>query len=164
VLPTCVTVVLLSTAMGFSRLSVTVAVAVADAALTAETVTEVVVGMAAGAVYKPLDEIVPVALDPPATPFTSQTTAALELPLTTAVNCVVPLRRTEDAPLTATITEGELPEPVDPPEQPARNAKAKSAAADGVFGDARSKRKCSIEQPPHFAKRHKTIPVCRKGR
>jgi hypothetical protein len=34
----------------------------------------------------PLEEIVPIAVDPPAVPFTAQVTAVLELPETVAVN------------------------------------------------------------------------------
>lgn len=34
----------------------------------------------------PLDEIVPIALEPPAVPFTAQVTAVLELPETVAMN------------------------------------------------------------------------------
>jgi hypothetical protein len=43
-------------------------------------------------------EIVPVVEEPPATPFTCQETWESVVPVTVAVNCVVALRRVEDAP------------------------------------------------------------------
>ena len=43
-------------------------------------------GIAAGGVYSPVVEIVPVALLPPATPFTCQVTAVLLVFETVAVN------------------------------------------------------------------------------
>lgn len=44
-------------------------------------------GMALGAVYRPVDEIVPVADAPPAVPSTSHETAVLLVPETVAENC-----------------------------------------------------------------------------
>jgi hypothetical protein len=159
-----VTVVLLKIAIGLSKLSVTTPAEVAEAALTAEIVTLVVVGIDAGAVYSPVVEIVPVALEPPATPFTCQTTAVFVVPVTVALNCVVPLRRTEEAPVTATVMEVVLLLGfVEVPEQPARNKKARSAVAKDILGIPRRRCKRSISRPPHFAARRNTRPSCRKA-
>jgi hypothetical protein len=72
---------------------VTVTVADADlvvsACETAATVTDAGLGTAEGAVYSPEVEIVPTVELPPATPFTCQVTAVLEVPVTVAVNCCV---------------------------------------------------------------------------
>jgi hypothetical protein len=46
-------------------------------------------GILAGGVYRPVAEIVPVALLPPATPFTCQVTAVLVVFVTVADNCTV---------------------------------------------------------------------------
>jgi len=69
---------------------VTVAVAdfVVSAAATAEIVTVAGLGTAAGAVYKPAEEIEPtVEMSPNTSPLTSQVTALVEPPVTVAVNC-----------------------------------------------------------------------------
>ncbi|HLK05298.1 MAG TPA: hypothetical protein VKT53_12730 [Candidatus Acidoferrum sp.] len=55
----------------------------------------VVVGTAAGAVYRPPALIVPVAAPPPVTPFTCHVTAVLVVFVTVAVNCSVLLTCTE---------------------------------------------------------------------
>ena len=62
------------------------ALLLASATLVAVTVCEPVV---AGAVYKPVLEIVPVALLPPLMLSTDHVTAVLVVPLTVAVNCCV---------------------------------------------------------------------------
>jgi hypothetical protein len=64
---------------------------VESATLTAVTVTTLGLGTVAGAVYKPVAEIVPTVALPPATLFTAQVTALLKLPVpcTTAANCCV---------------------------------------------------------------------------
>lgn len=59
--------------------------------LVAVTVCEPAV---AGAVYSPVELTVPAVLFPPGTPSTLQFTAVLELPVTLAVNCCVPLGAT----------------------------------------------------------------------
>jgi hypothetical protein len=64
------------------------AIAVADAALCAVTLT-VRDFPPAGAVYRPLVEIVPISLLPPSLPLSSQYTRVLVVPLTDAVNCLV---------------------------------------------------------------------------
>jgi hypothetical protein len=46
-------------------------------------------GILVGGVYRPVAEIVPVALLPPATPFTCQVTAVLVVFVTVADNCTV---------------------------------------------------------------------------
>jgi hypothetical protein len=53
------------------------------------TVTCAGLGTAVGAVYKPLDEIVPQALPEQPLPLTLQVTLVLDVPLTVAVNCCV---------------------------------------------------------------------------
>lgn len=53
--------------------------------LIAVTVTERFV-LTVGAVYKPVELIVPTLLFPPVTPLTCQVTAVLEAPVTVAVN------------------------------------------------------------------------------
>ena len=62
-------------------------------ALSVGSATEVAVTVAfpavAGAVYKPVLEIVPVVLLPPLMPSTDHVTAVLVVPLTVAVNCWV---------------------------------------------------------------------------
>src|SRR5690242_8776164 len=72
----------------------TVTVDVANAVLSAElvalTVTVDGLGGVAGAVYKPLEEMVPAVEFPPTTPFTAQITAVFEVLVTVAVNCCVP--------------------------------------------------------------------------
>jgi hypothetical protein len=47
--------------------------------------------------------MVPVVEDPPVTPFTCQETVGLAVPVTIAVNCVVALRRVDEAPETETV-------------------------------------------------------------
>lgn len=56
---------------------------------TAVTVTVAGLGMVLGAVYNPLDVIVPVAALPPGVPFTRQVTAVFVVPVTLAMNCVL---------------------------------------------------------------------------
>jgi hypothetical protein len=65
------------------------AVFVVSAALTAVTLTFEGVGTPAGAVYSPPEETVPLIEFPPATPFTSQLTPVLGVPLTVELNCCV---------------------------------------------------------------------------
>lgn len=74
-----------------SGTTVTVAVAdfVGSATEVAVTVTCGGLGTAVGAVYKPLDEIVPQALPEQPLPLRVQVTLMLEVPLTVAVNCCV---------------------------------------------------------------------------
>ena len=62
---------------------------VVSACETAVTVTVAGLGTAFGAVYSPPEEIVPVELLPPVTPFTCQVTAVSEVPVTVAENCRV---------------------------------------------------------------------------
>jgi len=59
-------------------------------------------GALAGAVYKPLAEIVPSAVLPPVTPFTIHVTAWLVVPVTTAEYWPVCPKTTLAGPLTAT--------------------------------------------------------------
>jgi len=59
------------------------------AVLVALMVTVLGVGTTAGAAYSPVDEMVPIKLDPPVTPLTCQVTKWLVLPVTVATNCVV---------------------------------------------------------------------------
>lgn len=71
----------------------TVAFAVAEESATLVAVTLWLPGCA-GAVYNPLEEIVPVVEFPLATPSTDHVTEVFELFVTVAVNCVVPLTAT----------------------------------------------------------------------
>ena len=76
-----------------AKLTTAEALAVASATLTAVAVT-LEFGVVAGALYSPSDEIVPVMVFPPVTPFTSQVTAEFFVPVTIAVNCwVAPAER-----------------------------------------------------------------------
>jgi hypothetical protein len=68
---------------------VALAIFVVSACATAETETAFGVGTTAGAVYKPLESIVPTLVFPPAAPFTCQFTPVVLVPLTVAVNCCV---------------------------------------------------------------------------
>jgi hypothetical protein len=89
--PTCTLAlpgeIVTDTGVGAGRI-VTVALAdcVEAKALCALTTTGLV-GTVAGALYKPVEEIVPTEEFPPATPPTSQFTAVLVVPETVAVNC-----------------------------------------------------------------------------
>jgi hypothetical protein len=67
---------------------------VGSACDTAVTVTVLGFGTFAGAVYSPLEEIVPTVEFPPVTLFTSQVTAVFDVPVTVAVNCCVPFAAT----------------------------------------------------------------------
>ena len=71
--------------------SVTVALAVLiwSAAETAVMITVALAGMADGAVYKPLLEIVPLVESPSVMPSTCHETAVLDVLETVAVNCAV---------------------------------------------------------------------------
>jgi hypothetical protein len=117
--PLCVAVALVTPGTGLRI--VAAIVPGADAAeLTAEIVTVLGDGTLAGAVYKPVAEITPVAAEPPAAPLTCQLTALLLAPETVAVNCAVLPTRTWLAPATTTIpgvsdggSVGVVP-PVDP--------------------------------------------------
>ncbi len=73
--------------VGAVRLTAALAFFVVSAALVADTVTLEDEGIVAGAVYTPLDVIVPTVLFPPALPFTAQVTDVLLVPETDAVNC-----------------------------------------------------------------------------
>jgi hypothetical protein len=77
------------TGTGFQIASESVPEMLGDAWLIAEIVIGFCDGMAAGAVYKPAVEIVPVAVEPPVIPFTCQVTLLFAALATVAVNCVV---------------------------------------------------------------------------
>src|SRR5689334_19118722 len=62
---------------------------VGSAALTAVTFTVPGDGVAPGALYRPVELMVPTTLLPPAMPFTFHETAVLEVFCTVAVNCLV---------------------------------------------------------------------------
>ena len=125
-----------STGAGFRSVSVLLPVALASAELTARTVTEFELGTATGAVNRPDELIVPVAVLPPATPFTCQLTAVFEDPATVALNdLVAPTRTVALAGETVTVTldpEGgelefpgwELADPLVVPVHPASAAAA----------------------------------------
>ena len=84
---------LVMTGIGFQSATVLPAVAEELAALIARTVTLLVVGTTAGAVYMPDALIVPVAELPPVTPFTCQDKAVFDVPVTVTLKvCVAPAR------------------------------------------------------------------------
>jgi hypothetical protein len=111
-------VAVLTTAIGFQTASLSDPEAAGEATLTADIVTESGFGRVAGGVNSPVDEIVPVAVAPPTTPFTCHVTAGFVLFPTVAVSCTVDPRRTELAPVTATVTVGVGVAVVDPPAPP----------------------------------------------
>jgi catabolite regulation protein CreA len=74
---------------GFQTASVAVPVTIGAATVTAVIVTGLVAGIVAGGVYRPPAEIVPSALDPPATAFTCHVTDVLDSLITLAVNWAV---------------------------------------------------------------------------
>jgi hypothetical protein len=78
-----------TTGSGFRIDSVIDAEATGVAWVTAVIVVVFGFGIVAGGVYKPVVEIVPVALLPPAIPFTCQVTAVLLVFETAAVNCTL---------------------------------------------------------------------------
>ena len=69
------------------RVTTADAVALLSALLEAVTVTVGGEGIALGAVYKPLGEIVPAVALPPATPPANHVTPLFEVPVTIAWNC-----------------------------------------------------------------------------
>lgn len=84
---------LLSTGVGFHRVRSLEPLALASAMDTASTVIVFGFGTVAGAVYTPLEAIVPSAAFPPTTPFTDQLTLSFVVPVTVAVKgCVAPAR------------------------------------------------------------------------
>jgi hypothetical protein len=74
--------------------AVNVTVAMASLVVSATEVAVMVsvrpAGKTVGAVYKPLEFIVPIVASPPFSPFTAQVTEVLLFPVTVAVNCWVP--------------------------------------------------------------------------
>ena len=92
------------TGIGFSRVSVLVPCTPGLFTSDACTVTELLEGTLAGAVYTPLLLIVPNVVLPPAVPLTDQMTAVSEVPVTASVNCSVgsPGRTLTAAGLTVT--------------------------------------------------------------
>jgi hypothetical protein len=77
-----------------------------SATLVAVIVTVEGWGAVAGAVYRPLAEMVPSVAFPPVTPFTLQVTRVFELPLTVAVYCEELPKVTLVAPLRVSVTVG----------------------------------------------------------
>jgi hypothetical protein len=99
----------------------------AFAVRTAVTVTVAGLGMVLGAVYNPLEVIVPAAALPPAVPFTCQVTAVFVVPVTVAVNCVLaPGLSVAVAGVTVMVIGGGG---VPPPPQEPRNREAASPTA-----------------------------------
>jgi hypothetical protein len=82
------------TGRGFCKVTAALPVAEASAELTARTVTVLELGTALGAEYIPDELIVPVAVLPPATPFTCQETELFDDPTTVALKDFVPPART----------------------------------------------------------------------
>jgi hypothetical protein len=118
---------------------VTLAVPEADnsAWLVAVIVTLGEEGSAAGAVYNPVESMVPTAESPPPVPFTAQFTAVFVVPVTVAVNCCCSPRKTDAvAGATETVTEagggpfddGEPPAVPHPAREMAKSAPSRDAA------------------------------------
>lgn len=76
-----------TTGIGFSRVTALLPCTVGVFTSAACTVTTLLVGTVAGAVYWPVVLIKPVAVLPPTVPFTDQLSAVSEAPVTVAVNC-----------------------------------------------------------------------------
>ena len=94
-----------STGTGFCNVTALLPDAAASAELTALTVTVLELGTVAGAVYTPVELIVPVAALPPATPFTCHVTAVFDDPATVAPkDFVAPARTFALAGETVTVT------------------------------------------------------------
>jgi hypothetical protein len=94
--------------VGFSSVTVAVALAVESAVLVAATVTVLEFGNVCGATYCPAELMIPAPPFPPATPFTDQVTAVLLAPVTAAINCCgAPARTFAVGGVTATLTPAE---------------------------------------------------------
>jgi hypothetical protein len=94
-----------STGAGFSTIKALLPVFVVSAALVAVTVIVFGLGKFTGAVYNPVESIVPVVAFPPATAFTDHVTLAFAFPATAAANaCVAPARTDAEAGVTVTST------------------------------------------------------------
>lgn len=111
--------------MSLVTLSCAVPVAEGEATLVAVTCSVAGDGRSAGAVYMPLDEIVPSEELPPEIPLTLQVTAVLLVPETAAFNCIVlPSKTLPVGGVTETETcgggGGGVPELAPPPAQPGR--------------------------------------------
>ena len=90
---------------------------------TAVTVTVAGLGMVLGAVYNPLEVMVPAAALPPGVPFTCQVTPVFAVPVTVAMNCVLaPGLTVTVAGVTVTVIGGGI---LLPPQE-LRNAEAAS--------------------------------------
>jgi hypothetical protein len=120
-----------ATGSGFCRASFSEEDAEAEATLIAVIVTLGFEGSAAGGVYSPAAEMVPVAAVPPVTPFTCHRTAGFVVPVTVAENCVDEPMRVAEAPETMTAIWGvELPdEPLPQPAKPRRTAENRTTEA-----------------------------------
>ena len=99
-----------------------------SAVLVASTFTTAGTGKSAGAVYTPLELIVPTPTFPPGIPFTLQSTARLEAFVTAAVNgCEFPSKTGTEEGVTVTVMTGaggggfELARPPQPNRDAARN-------------------------------------------
>jgi hypothetical protein len=94
-----------STGTGFCNVTALLPVAEASAELTARTVTVLEFGIVAGAVYTPVELIVPIAVPPPVTPFTCHVTTVFDDPATVAPkDFVAPARTFALAGETLTVT------------------------------------------------------------
>jgi hypothetical protein len=140
-----------SAGTGFWSVSTREPEAVADAWRTAVMVTEAA-DRAAGAVYRPVAEMVPYVALPPVMELTCQRTAVFVVPVTAAVNCVVAPRRVVDAPETTTEYEGLVDEEEVPLPQP-ETAEMGSNRARTVVSRRRALAIRSME-PPRFGKTH----------
>ena len=81
-MPTLAGLMPVSTGIGFSRETLLESLAVKSAALVARIVTVAGFGKIAGAMYLPVESIVPTVAEPPLTSFTDQVTAVFVVPET----------------------------------------------------------------------------------
>ena len=94
--------------VGFSRVTVALALSVVSAALVAVTVTVFGFGKFCGATYIPAELIVPAVEFPPARPLIDQVTEVLLVPVTEAINgCPAPARTLAVVGATVTATPGQ---------------------------------------------------------
>jgi hypothetical protein len=109
-------------------------VAVLSALLDAVTVMVGGEGIALGAVYKPLGEIVPTLAFPPATPPTNHVTLLFDVPMTVAWNCCDWLRETLTCVGCKTTVTTEGPVDVTPAQPGIATAAIQKIASKSRFG------------------------------
>jgi hypothetical protein len=122
---------LVSAGTGYESDTVAEADFVLSAWLVAVTVTELELGTRSGAVYRPVEEMVPTVVLPPTVLLTDHVTLVLLVLLTVAVNCFVASTTTEavsgeiETPTTGAGVTAEPP----PPQQDIRRQKSVAVAS-----------------------------------